>query len=1099
MVANFEQNKHFASNAEVQVVIEWLLSQNLPPLPVAPRQNAKEYPKVVKAEPAKQTWNHCPLEDLQAIALFTGKNPSFLDRHGIPHLVNHRQYQSKLPSASDLIEWFTNPINGIGTLGGHGRVVWLDFDIKHFASELECSNEVKSWFESHPELKETFCERTHSNGWRIGVKVKQKPNFTNFALCRDGDHVGEALGAGRFTVLAPTIGPSGNAYCSIKRTFLAEVESLEAIGIYPTHKNKPLLERVHQPSLSAVPGGIPLDMLLNNQSRAILNGENPTGDRSEALTILIREAYGWENWAKENGVSIRDSAQELAHSVGTVLDIDSNRIGRILKTIDLSSCRPAAAYKGDELSCWRKVRRLDKATYEAKCPRFIKDTIAQEPHLSAGQPFSSRKNSVDRDDSSSGGNTPLIEESSLCTHVQEILNHNYSSAEREEAFSKLAKSTGYQPSLVEKIAKAIESDVDFEAETAEAKVSLPNLLKNRNQDLNPSDYLWGDGGRLAIAINTTAAAMPTAKAKIFSTFIAASASRIGTSSRIIVKASAKYVQPCIFWVAVISRSGRLKTPAQLIAIEPLVNLEVQAKQVYEKAKKDYEEAQKTWQEGEAAPTNPAPRKRYLTKDSTLETLERIHSDNPRGLLYYRDELVGMSKSQNAFKPSGRGADQEAELDQWNGSSLIVDRKEREICLHKTAISRTGSIQYDVMKKLAGDHEDSNGSLARWLLCAVKAPPRHINFDDAPDTGISSLLETLYCNLEKLPDQDYLIDKDSQAIFKAWQNHLVDAECEENHPGLQLVYPKIEAYTARLALWLHCINAVLAGEIPTPSISGTTMQKAVELASFFLGQAQLVYATNSPQSGLTGRLLTLYSYVEGKVRGVIPRQIKTNLNCYKKIPTPEIRRDCQTLVENGYFRSSGDTFFSDVDDSVGVVGDLLAAPPTSEVPQSQSSQGSVGDVGKFEKHCFFDLQSCVVNEPAQIPYTKTTNNTNKVVETSVEADVDVVDDLLSETTNNHQNTNNKTECEPAITQAIKSKPPQPETRPTHSVPVFQVGGYCRYCGPEGAMAVTCCSKDLEVLNTRINEQGEHEVEVKAANWCTSYWVLARHLRKVKRSP
>lgn len=627
MVVNFDQTKPFASNAEIQEVIDWLLSQNLPPLPVAPRQNPKEYPKVIKARPAKQIWEHCPLEDLQPIALFTGKNPSFLDRDGTPYLVNHRQYQSKLPSRSDLIKWFTNPTNGIGTLGGHGGIVWLDFDIKHFASELECSMQVESWFKSHPELKETFCERTHSNGWRIGIKVKQKPNFTNFALCLDGDHVGEALGTGRFTVLAPTIGSSGNAYYSINRTFLVEVESLEAIGIYPTSKNKPLLEGVHQPSLSAMPGSIPLNLLLNNQARVILNGENPTGDRSEALTILIREAYGWENWAKENGISIRDGARELAQFVGTALGIDSDRSGRILKTIDITSCRPAAAYKGDELSCWRKVHRLDKATYEAKCPRFIKDTIAQDSHLNGGQPFSSTNNSIGMDNSSSGSDTPLVNENSLCTRVQEILNCNYSAALQEEAFSKLAKSTGYQPSSVEKIAKAIESDVEFEAETAEAKVSLPNLLKNRNQDLNPCDYLWGDGGCLAMAIKTTAVAMPTAKAKIFSTFIASSASRIGTSSRIIVKASAKYVQPCIFWVAVISRSGRLKTPAQLIAIEPLVNLEVQAKQVYEKAKKDYEEAQKTWREGEPVPTNTAPRKRYLTKDSTLETLEAVSKES----------------------------------------------------------------------------------------------------------------------------------------------------------------------------------------------------------------------------------------------------------------------------------------------------------------------------------------------------------------------------------------------------------------------------------------------------------------------------------------
>lgn len=301
MLANFDPNKATASNPEIQVVIACLLSLKLPPLPVAPQQNPREYHKVIKADPKKQVGEYCPLDqDLLPIPLFTGKNPSFLDRHNKPHLVNHSRYQSQLPSTSDLIEWFANPTNGIGTR--HGGVVWLDFDIKHFASEAEGTEAVKNWGELRPELKGTFCERTHSNGWRIGIRVRQKPDFTNFALSAGGKHIGEALGVGRFTVLAPTIEPSGNAYTSINRTYLVEVESLEDIGIYPSGKNKPLSAPLQQSqlNLSILLGSIPLHRLLNERARAILNGNNPTGDRSEALTILTSEAYGWENWARDN-------------------------------------------------------------------------------------------------------------------------------------------------------------------------------------------------------------------------------------------------------------------------------------------------------------------------------------------------------------------------------------------------------------------------------------------------------------------------------------------------------------------------------------------------------------------------------------------------------------------------------------------------------------------------------------------------------------------------------------------------------------------------------------------------------------------------------
>ena len=82
----------------------------------------------------------------------------------------------------------------------------------------------------------------------------------------------------------------------------------------------------------------------------------------------------------------------------------------------------------------------------------------------------------------------------------------------------------------------------------------------------------------------------------------------------------------------------------------------------------------------------------------------------------------------------------------------------------------------------------------------------------------------------------------------------------------------------------------------------------------------------------------------------------------------------------------------------------------------------------------------------------------------------------------------------VTAKSPTQPQQsPAPTPRHKPPVFRVGDHCRYCGPEGAMAVTCRGKELKVLNTRINDQGEQDAKVKAPPWCTSYWVLTQHLK------
>jgi len=156
-----------------------------------------------------------------------------VDSRGIPHLIRHTQYQNRMPTQTELQTWFAHPDNGIGTLGGWHDIVWIDVDVKQFESQQACDQRIADWLSQYPLLQQTFTERTHSGGWRLAVRVHEK-TFTNFSLDGvGGQHMGEALGQGRFTVLAPTIGPSGKAYVNVQRMSPAWVERLDVIGLYP--------------------------------------------------------------------------------------------------------------------------------------------------------------------------------------------------------------------------------------------------------------------------------------------------------------------------------------------------------------------------------------------------------------------------------------------------------------------------------------------------------------------------------------------------------------------------------------------------------------------------------------------------------------------------------------------------------------------------------------------------------------------------------------------------------------------------------------------------------------------------------------------------
>lgn len=71
-------------------------------------------------------------------------------------------------------------------------------------------------------------------------------------------------------------------------------------------------------------------------------------------------------------------------------------------------------------------------------------------------------------------------------------------------------------------------------------------------------------------------------------------------------------------------------------------------------------------------------------------------------------------------------------------------------------------------------------------------------------------------------------------------------------------------------------------------------------------------------------------------------------------------------------------------------------------------------------------------------------------------------------------------------------------PIHlNTPRFRVGDHCRYCGQEGAMAVTCRGKILEVLEVRAHNE-VMECRVKAPIWAVEYWIPAQHLRRERHA-
>ena len=301
----------YSPNAHVNTAIQWLLSYGYPVLPIAPRNEQVVF---------------------KGKLLYSGKNPSYLDRHARATLVNQTQFQYRLPRHDELKRWFEHPATGVATLGGWQNTVWIDIDRKHFGSAEACTAVVRQLLQQYPALQSTVIERTQSGGYHIGVRCRHLPTFTRCCLAATQQPLGELIGAGKVCVMAPTQGVDGH-YQSLQRTTPVWIDSVTDLGLVPRQAPRPLLpvwRDASSQSCTTSLGTVDLRRLLSQRIRLLLVDQPDDGARSDWLTAVAREAFGWEWFAAQQGVRVYPDAEPFCFAVGQQWQLDVGRVQRVL-------------------------------------------------------------------------------------------------------------------------------------------------------------------------------------------------------------------------------------------------------------------------------------------------------------------------------------------------------------------------------------------------------------------------------------------------------------------------------------------------------------------------------------------------------------------------------------------------------------------------------------------------------------------------------------------------------------------------------------------------------------------------------------------------
>ncbi|MDS4054983.1 YfjI family protein [Accumulibacter sp.] len=272
-----------------------------------------------------------------------------------------------------------------------------------------------------------------------------------------------------------------------------------------------------------------------------------------------------------------------------------------------------------------------------------------------------------------------------------------------------------------------------------------------------------------------------------------------------------------------------------------------------------------------APPSGSLQARFRTNDATIEALHDLLSENARGMLVFRDELVGLLKG---WEKQGHEQDRAFYLEAWNGhGSFPLDRIGRgHVVCDNMCVSILGGTQPDKVRGyLYQARQENDGLLQRFqLLVYPDTPPYAGMVDEYPDAAAR---ETAFALFDTLARADFAalaetdpygkiphlrFAEDAQTLFAGWYDHLQGQKVEapDEAPLIVEYLSKQPKTFAALALLFHLIEraeAIRQGHAPGP-VSLAAAQRAAGWCAYLEAHARRIFALGQTlQSQAAGEL------------------------------------------------------------------------------------------------------------------------------------------------------------------------------------------------------------------------------------------------------
>ncbi|MBS0271178.1 MAG: DUF3987 domain-containing protein [Proteobacteria bacterium] len=397
------------------------------------------------------------------------------------------------------------------------------------------------------------------------------------------------------------------------------------------------------------------------------------------------------------------------------------------------------------------------------------------------------------------------------------------------------------------------------------------------------------------------------------------------------------------WGGIVGDPSTLKSPALKEIINPLQSLEKEAFEIYEqdlknemieaeayKATKEVikKEMAKAASESDMFAMNVAKEKlrslqepkqsqckRYCTNDVTIEKMHELLSHNDRGLLIFRDELMGLLTS---WDKQGHETDRAFYLEAWNGyGSKTTDRIGRgtihtkNLCLSILGSTQPAKLLSYFEHTLTGVEND--GLIQRFQLLVY--PDKQKNWeliDRRPNDQARERASAVMMKLAKIDFSQYgaylddkseipyfHFDHEAQPVFFEW---LKELESKLRHsPDEPIITEHLAKYRKlmpSLALIFHLIN--LASHRSAGAITLECVERAAGWCDYLEMQARRIYQLGPSPSYQAARNLAR-RIQDGDLKDRFDlREIYRKQWSFLKTKE-EVEPACDILIESGWLR------------------------------------------------------------------------------------------------------------------------------------------------------------------------------------------------------